>query len=90
MVVCDEGMEPAINVGPPEQDMNMQATDKRPARDVPWYQLRSSITMITLTIVAVGGLALDYVANDQTPVPGYRIVENGTIVGGARDDSFLR
>jgi hypothetical protein len=46
--------------------------------------------MITLTIVAVGGLALDYVANDQTPVPGYRIVENGTIVGGARDDSFLR
>jgi hypothetical protein len=46
--------------------------------------------MITLTIVAFSGLVLDYAANDQTPVQGYRIVENGTIVGGARGDSFLR
>jgi hypothetical protein len=46
--------------------------------------------MITLTIVAFSGLVFDYAANDKTPVQGYRIVENGTIVGGARGDSFLR
>jgi hypothetical protein len=83
-------MEPTINAGPPEQDMDMQTTESRPLGDVPWYQLRSSIVMITLTIVAFSGLVLDYAANDQTPVQGYRIVENGTIVGGARGDSFLR
>ncbi len=83
-------MEHAINAGPPEQDNSMQTTDHSCDGDLPWYQLRSSIMMITLTVVAVGGLALDYVAQDQAPVPAYRIVDNGTIVGGTRGDSFLR
>ena len=60
----------------------MSITDHRPAGDIPWYRLKSSIVMITVTILAVLALLLDPASDDILPASSYRIVDNGTIMNG--------
>lgn len=62
----------------------MSIIDQRPAANVPWYRLKSSIVMITVSILAVLGILFDPAAQDIAPASGYRIVENGTITNGAK------
>ena len=61
----------------------MSITDHRPAGEVPWYRLKSSIVMITVTVLAVLGLLLDPASDDIVPAASYRIVDNGTIMNGS-------
>ena len=60
----------------------MSIIDDRPRGDVPWYRLKSSILMFTVTIVAVLGILLDPASRDVPASAGYRIVDNGTISTG--------
>ena len=62
----------------------MASTDDRTGTDVPWYRMRSSIVMITVSILAVMAILLDPLARDITPAATYRIVENGVIVHRAQ------
>ena len=52
--------------------------------DVPWYQLKSSIVMITVTILAVIGVVLDPSAQEMTRASGFRIVESGAITAATK------
>ena len=63
----------------------MSIADHRPAGDIPWYRLKSSIVMIVVTVLAVLGLVLDPASDDIAPAAGYRIVDSGTIMTGAAD-----
>lgn len=63
----------------------MSTTDHAPTRDVPWYRLKSSVVMMTVTVLAVLGLLLDPASDDIVPASSYRIVDNGTIMNNAAD-----
>ncbi|MFZ3584869.1 hypothetical protein ACOI1H_22350 [Loktanella sp. DJP18] len=62
----------------------MSITHDRPEGDVPWYLLRSSILMITMTILAIAGIALDHVTQADAPATGYRTFENRAVTQGGR------
>lgn len=62
----------------------MSITHDRPEGDVPWYLLRSSILMITMTILATVGIALDHVTQADAPAPAYRTFENRAVTPGGR------
>ena len=60
----------------------MSIAHERPEGEVPWYLLKSSILMISVTVLAILAIAFDYTTRDPVPAGGYRIVDNGTIVNG--------
>lgn len=68
----------------------MSITHDRPEGEAPWYLLKSSILMITVTILAIVGLAFDVVSRPDAPASGYRIIENGVISGGDRSETERR
>ncbi len=76
-------MEFAINARPAEQDMSMSIANDTPESDLPWYRMKSSIMMITVTLIALASVVFDYTGRDNTPAAGFRLVENGTISNSA-------
>ena len=89
-MLCSVAMERAINARPIEQDTAMTIASDNPDSDGPWYLWKSSIVMISMTIIVSFSVAVDYLDQDMTPKSDLRIVENGTIVSGGSVESRMR
>ena len=76
-------MERAINARPVEQDIGMSIANDTPESDLPWYRMKSSIVMITVTLIAFASVVFDYIGQDNAPAVGFRLVDNGTISNSA-------
>ncbi len=68
----------------------MTISNDNPDSDGPWYLWKSSIIMISVTIIAIASIAYDVLSQDAAPATGFRIIENGTIMSGDPVDSNLR
>ena len=68
----------------------MTIAHDNPDSDGPWYLWKSSIVMISMTIIVSISIAIDFLDQDMTPQSSFRIVENGTIMSGGSAESRLR